>query len=734
MTAIAMAVTCIVFAQKVNTDSLKLVNMNEVEVISTRATRKTPMAFTVVSKEEIKKQNSGKDIPYLLSMTPSAITTSDAGAGIGYTTLRIRGTDATRINVTTNGIPLNDSESHCLYWVNIPDFASSLKDIQVQRGAGSSTNGAGAFGASINMQTDNSSFSPYAETNGTYGSFNTHKETVSMGSGLLRGHWTFDARLSNIRTDGYIDRTNASLQSFYTQTGYFIGSTSIKLLVFGGKEKTYHAWNYATKKEMKENGRRFNSCGMYTDDEGNTQYYKNQNDIYQQTHYQLLANHVFSPSWTLNAALHYTKGDGYYEEYKPKASLKKYNLHPFQSGETSTSKTDLVRQKKMDNYFAGGLFGLNYKQGPWDVALGGAVNRYVGDHFGKVIWVKNYVGALSPNHEYYRNEAQKTDGNLYLKGTYNLTRTLNLYADMQYRHINYKIQGANDNYDDNMGAMQKLDINDNYSFFNPKAGVNWQLNTQNRLYASFAIAQKEPTRNNYTDGKANIYPKSEKLLDYELGYQYQNTWMSAGANFYYMDYREQLILTGELNEIGEPMAANIPDSYRAGIELSLSMNPLKWFRWDINGTLSKNRIQNFTETLYDESMTPLEIKHGSTPIAFSPDFILNNRFTFSHQGFEAALQSQYVSKQYMSNARQKEHLLDAYFVNNLHLSYTFALKHIKSITLGCSVYNLFNEVYENNGYAASYYSTSNGKPVRHNKAGYAAQAGVNVLGHVSLQF
>lgn len=724
-----------VFAQAGETDSLKVVNLQEVQIVSTRATSKTPVAFTNVSKEELKKQNFGQDIPFLLSMTPSALTTSDAGAGIGYTTLRVRGTDGTRINITANGIPMNDAESHTLFWVNMPDFASSVKDIQVQRGAGTSTNGAGAFGASVNMQTEGISMQPYAEINASYGSFNAHKETVKFGTGLLKDHWAFDARLSNIGTDGYIDRASVDLYSFYAQGGYFADNTSVKFITFGGKEKTYHAWNYATKEEMKKYGRRFNSCGMYTDDDGHIRFYKDQTDNYLQMNYQLLLNHTFSAAWNLNAALHYTKGDGYYQEYKEDRSLKEYLLHPFMYDGKEVEKSDLIRQKKMDNHFGGGVFSVNYRNEKLDASLGGALNYYDGWHFGRVIWVKNYIGELLPDHEYYRNKAKKTDGNLYLKANYNLVAGLNAYADLQYRYINYKIHGDNDKYDYNTDGLQKLAVNDHFNFFNPKAGLNWDIDSNNRVYASFSVAQKEPTRNNYTDGNADEYPKAEKLYDYELGYTYRNTWLSAGVNFYYMDYKDQLVLTGELNEIGEAMARNVPDSYRTGVELMLGVKPCRWFQWDINGTLSKNRVKNFTEKLYeDEWKNPIEVEHGNTPIAFSPDFILNNRFSFSHKGFEAALQSQYVSKQYMSNAKQAEQTLDAYFVSNLNLAYTFQLRHVKSVTVGFTIYNLFNEKYENNGYAGSGYTLKDGKPERYNYAGYAAQAGTNVMGNISIRF
>ena len=725
--------------QSALSDSLWNVSLQEVEVISTRATRTTPVAFTNIGKEELQKQNLGQDLPYLLSMTPSAISTSDAGAGIGYTSIRVRGTDGTRINVTANGIPINDAESHTVFWVNLPDFASSVKDMQIQRGAGTSTNGAGAFGASINMQTGELVAEPSVSFNGSYGSFNTHKETIKLGTGLIDGHWSFDARLSNIATDGYIDRASVGLNSYYLQGAYYGDHTSIKLISFAGKEQTYHAWNYASKEEMEQYGRRYNSCGyMYTDDEGQMHFYDDQTDNYVQKNYQLLFNHQFSSAWNLNLGLHYTKGDGYYQEYKDERSLVEYGLNPFMLDGEEIAWSDLVRKKAMVNGFGGGIFSLSYKNERLNAALGGGMNRYEGDHFGQVLWVKNYIGTLSPDHEYYRNKGTKNDGNIYLKADYQLTDGLNMYADMQYRHIKYQIEGTNDKWNSvTDDGLQRLNIDETFNFLNPKVGLTWQIDRNNRLFGSFSVAHKEPTRNNYTDGKFYERPKQERLLDYELGYTYTNHWLNLGANLYYMDYKDQLVLTGELNEIGEPLAANMPDSYRMGVELMAGVRTGFGLSWDINATWSRNRIQNFTETLYeneDASGAKWEIHHGDTPIAFSPDFVLNNRLSYQVKKFEVSLQSQYVSKQYMSNAHQEDHVLDAYFVSNLNLAYSFKLPFVKSATIGLTIYNLFNEEYENNGYAGSGFYMDNGEKVRYNYAGYAAQAGTNVLGHLSLSF
>lgn len=718
-------------------DTLRNRQLQQVEVISTRATDSTPVAFTNLSKEQIEKTNFGQDLPYLLQFTPSVVTTSDAGGGIGYTTLRVRGTDATRINVTINGIPVNDAESHSVFWVNMPDLASSLKDAQLQRGVGTSTNGAGAFGANLNLRTTDYSSRPYAELNGSYGSFNTHKETFKVGTGLLKGHWDFNARLSNIGTDGFIDRAAVDLYSYYLQGGFYTTDTRVRLVVFGGKEKTYHAWNYASHEEMEEhNSRRYNSCGyMYTDEYGYEHFYDDQTDNYIQTNYQLLLDHRLSKQFNLNVGLHYTRGDGYYQEYKTNRKLAEYGLTPYTLDGTTVKKSDLVRRKSMANNFGGGVFAVNYQTKRLHATLGGGFNRYDGDHFGQVMWVKNYIGTdADPNNEYYRNTGTKNDGNVYLRADYEPLRGLTGYADLQYRHIRYQIDGTNDKwYGD---APQRFDIDDKFDFFNPKVGVNWQ-HRQHRAYASFSVAHKEPTRNNYTDGYIDRHPTSERLFDYEVGYTFTHKWFRAGINLFYMDYKDQLVLTGELNEIGEAVAANIPKSYRTGVELTAGVDLPCGFSWDANATLSRNRTRDFVETLYGydsewNELDPIQIQHGSTHLAFSPDVIFNNRFAYRFKGFETALQSQYVGKQYMSNADIEAHRLDAYFVSNLHLSYTFKPKALKSLTVGCSIYNLFNQMYENNGWASSDYTDT--PDHRNNYTGYAAQAGTHVMGHVQFRF
>ena len=729
------ALPSFLLAQEAVSDSLQT-NLQEVEITATRATEQTPIAHTNISKEQLSKMNTGIDFPYLVATTPSVVTTSDAGTGIGYTSLRIRGTDGTRINVTANGIPINDAESHNVFWVNMPDIASSVKDIQIQRGAGTSTNGAGSFGASINLKTDKFNTHPYANLSGSYGSFNTYKATIGAGTGILHDHWALDMRLSSIGSDGYIERASTKLQSFYLQGAYYGENTSIRLIAFGGTEQTYHAWNYASKEEMELYGRRYNSCGyMFTDSTGTAHYYDGQTDNYTQLNTQLLIDHSFTEELKLNIGLHYTKGDGYYQEYKSNRKFKEYALQTYFAGNEEIKKSDLIRKKAMDNHFGGAVFAVTYKNDKVTAIAGGGANRYYGDHLGQVLWVKNYIGDLLPDHEYYRNNGTKDDINIYLRSDYRPIDCVNIYADLQYRHIGYHINGDNDKWNDATDSNQQLAIKEYFNFFNPKAGVSWLLNSNNRLYASVGMAHKEPTRNNYTDGKLHERPTAERLIDYVLVYTFNSKRFYAGANIYFMDYKDQLVLTGELNEIGEPLAANIPDSYRAGIELTAGVKLACGFGWNANATFSHNRIKNFTEVLYDDNTyEKWEIHHSDTPLAFSPAIIANNSFSYEWRGLEAELQSQYVSKQYMSNYGIESHTLDAYFVTNLRLAYSFKFKGVKKITVGATIYNLFNEEYENNGYAGSgYYTDSEGNRHRYDYAGYAAQAGINAIGHINIE-
>jgi len=722
------------FAQVNVKDSMRIVKLEGVEVVSTRASAKTPVAFTNISKKDIKKQNIGKDIPFLISTTPSILTTSDAGAGIGYSKIRIRGTDATRINVTTNGIPMNDAESHELYWVNTPDLASSLEDIQVQRGVGTSTNGAGAFGASINMRTQAIFPQKYAEVSGSYGSFNSHKETFRLGTGLINDKWAFDARISNIQSDGYRDRASSDLKSYFLQGGYFGEKTSVKLITFGGKEETYHAWDGISKDMLKSN-RRYNPNGEIEDSKGNViGFYDNQIDHYVQKNYHLLINQYLSNTWNLNVGFHYTDGDGYYEEYKNKRSLKEYGLQPFEHNGETVKKSDLIRKKFTESRFGGGIFSFNHKGEKLQASLGGGLNYYKNDHFGKVLWVKNYIGDIMPDNHYYDNTGRKTDGNIYAKASFEVTDGLSLFADAQFRHLRYRLSGLSDkwNWTSNPEQLQSLSFDEKFNFFNPKLGLSWQINPYHSTYASFSVAQKEPTRSNYTDALFTQKPNAEKLYDYELGYTFNNPCFNAGVNLYYMDYKDQLVLNGKVNEIGRAISENVDKSYRMGIEISLGAQLTKWLRWDINGTWSKNRIKDYVAYFSDSNYKQHTLNWGDTPISFSPSFMGNSIISANYKGFNASFQTQYSTRQYLDNLGLKDNSLDPFIVNHIHLSYDFKLPYIKQATVGASVYNLFNLKYETNGYSQTSIDTE-GQVLSHDPRFYP-MAGTNVLAHITLSF
>jgi len=718
-------------------DSLADVNLPSVEIVASRATRKTPIAFTNVTKAELAKANDGRDVPYLLSATPSVITTSDAGGGMGYTSMRVRGTDGTRINVTVNGVPINNPESHRVYWVNMPDLASSLKDVQVQRGAGTSTNGAAAFGASVNMLTDLPSDESYAELSGAYGSFNSHRESIRVGSGLLRNHWSFDARISHLGSDGYIDRATSDLWSYFAQAAYRSASTIIRLVAFGGKEETYMAWDYASKEEMEKYGRRYNPCGLYIDDNGERVFYPEQKDRYAQHHFQLLLYQRLTDALRLNVALHYTKDLGYYTQMKTGRSLVEYGLQPYIGSDGDVvKKSDLIREKYLDNKFGGGTFTLSYNGGRFNALLGGGVNRFTGDHYGLVTWVRNYIGPINPDQRYYDFTGRKTDGNLFVRGNFDIANGLSLFADMQLRRIHYTIGGDADYWDYELNAPAHVDFRRDWTFFNPKAGVNFEKGAH-RAFASWSVAHKEPTADNFVNAKPHEYPSAERLFDYEAGYSFSHRLFSLGLNLYYMDYRDQLVLTGQLSDTGNPQSTNVRSSYRMGIEFQSMLKPVGWFDWQLNFTLSRNRIRDFVEVLYEDEYTnPIAIDCGDTPIAFSPDFTAHNSFNFSVAGFDASLQTNYVGRQFMNNARSAEAELPSYCTSNLHLGYTFRnLLSIKQMRVGFSIYNLFNKKYFNNGYAGAGYTVgADGRPEIYRYAGYSAQATTNVMATLNLQF
>ena len=758
-------------AQAQEADSMKTYSLQDVQVVSTRASKKTPMAFTNMSQEAIKAVNFGQDVPYILSLTPSITITSDAGNGIGYTSLRVRGTDPSRINITANGIPLNDAESSTVFWVNMGDFASSVKSMQIQRGVGTSTNGAGAFGATLNMLTETVGVKPFVGIDVSGGSYYSHKETLRFGTGLINGHWGIQGRLSNIGSKGYLDRASTKLNSYLLQAGYFGENTVVKLITWNGIEETYHAWNYTSKYEQDRYGRRYNSCGLISKDaNGNpTGYYNDQTDNYHQQNYQLLWNQRLTGDLNMNVGLHYTKGKGYYQQYQNTETQYLYgkSWKDFGMSTDDTVVEDLVDQQKMDNDFFGAVASLLYdNRNGLQAVLGGGWNRYNGAQFGHIVWVKPNVQttvptpeALSPDFEYYRNNSRKTDFNIYGKANYEFLRGLSAFVDLQYRHVRYKMQNPTVQYGAN--ADGRWIIDNSYDFFNPKAGLNYDINRQHKVYLSYGIGHKEPVRNNFMQQVANptrpdCEAKAERLGDLEAGYKFQSERFSAGANLYWMHYKDQLVLTGELNAIGEALTKNLDKSYRLGLELEAAWQPFDFLRWDANATWSRNRVQDMVVTLND-GQTNVNI--GDQPLAFSPSFIMNHILTFTWQGFKASAQGQYVSDQYLTNTGFSEMeckdengnttyetlLLKRHFNVNLDLSYTFSLKQqgIKEATVGLTLNNLFSAKYDNNGWAAPQLAQNSDGSIKavnewgirdSGAAGFAPSAPFNLMAHLSVNF
>lgn len=742
-------------------DTLRTYELQGVQVVSTRADAKTPMAHYDMTKDDIQAVNHGKDVPWILSMTPSVTVSSDAGMGVGYTGIHVRGTDPTRINVTANGVPVNDSESGQLYWVNMADFASSVESMQIQRGVGTSTNGAGAFGATLNMQTENIGLKSYGSVDLAAGTYGTHKETVRFGTGLLGEHWGFQGRLSNIGSDGYIQRASSKLNSYFLQGGYFADNTAVKFITYNGTEKTYMAWDYASKSDMALYGRDYNPSGAYTDADGNTAYYKNQTDNYHQQFYQLLWTQTWGASLSSNITLHYTHGDGYYEQMKTDQKLYKYLL----DDEGLGTRADLVRQKKMDNDFLGFIASLNYDNHRGLAAtVGGGWNRYDGDHFGKVLWVgsaytwdddgnkvaQNDLAVTDPDHEYYRNNAVKTDGNVYGKVSYELLKGLGAYVDLQYRHISYKMSGMSAEFDDD--GQRPLVLDRKYDFFNPKVGLTYTIAPNHAAYVSYGIAHKEPTRNDFEDMLSEtdeVDPQAERLNDLEIGYSFASKTFSAGINLYYMDYDNQFVLTGAQDSNGEMVARNIKDSYRMGVELTAGWRPFDGFAWDINATLSKNRAKNMTVTIINDDWSQDYVGVGTTHLAYSPDVIVNNVFSYTYKGLRASLMTKYTSDQYMTNSGFKQYLntdgetytsamIDAAVVTDLDIAYTFKVRGLKSATIGVTIYNLFDEEYESNGSCSMNFRKDGDKVVAYDGgwawSTYSAQAPTHFLAYLSLNF
>jgi iron complex outermembrane receptor protein len=684
----------------------------EVFVTATRAGEKTPMSYSTVSKEDISKNNVAQDIPYLLNYSPSLVVSSDAGTGVGYTNIAIRGADVKRINVTIDGIPVNDAESHGVWWVDLPDIAASADNIQIQRGVGTSTNGAGAFGATINFQTSSLNKEPYAEVNSSFGSFNTSKNTINFGTGLINKRFAVDARISKIWSDGYIDRAYSDLKSFYISGTMYGESGILKLLVFSGVEHTYQAWLGVPKDSLKTH-RTYNPYS-----------YKNETDNYWQDNYQLHYSKEFNKNLHVNAALHYTRGRGYYENLVQNTNFSSFNLPAAVINSDTISNSDFITQRWLKNDFYGFTYSLNYTGKKITTVFGGGWNRYTGEHFGDIIWAR-IITFNGERYTWYRGTGDKKDLNTFLKINYSLTDNLNLFADLQFRTINYSIGG----FDENLKDVSQKHI---YNFFNPKAGLIYNIDPKQKVYASFGISRREPDRSNFTDADPGRTPVPEKLFDYEAGYQLNSTGITFRANMYYMNYTDQLISTGEINNVGSTILTNVPESYRLGAEIEGGVQVLKNLNWYGNISLSKNIIPVFTD-FTDNWDTGIQdqITLKNKTISFSPSVVAASVIDYSpFRNFHLSINSKYVGKQYIDNTQNEERMLNAYMTQNLSIIYVIENKSFKELTFQFLLNNLLNTYYETNAWVYKY----NEEGSLHTMDGYFPQAGINYMLKIGIKF
>ena len=735
------------------TDSIKT-TLDEFEVTTTRVGEKSPVAHENISNQDIEANNHGVDLPILLDQATSIVTTSDAGAGVGYTGIRIRGTDATRVNVTVNGIPFNDAESQGVYWVNMPDISSSTDDIQIQRGIGASTTGASAFGASVNLSTLSTvnAVKPYGEISNSYGSFNTLKNTIKLGTGLIDGKWNFEGRLSRLSSDGFIDRASSDLNSYYLSGSYLGEKTSIQAVAFSGHEVTYQAWYGIPLSLLNNNSDSSQTYNPYD--------YDNEVDNYQQSHYQLHFTNKPSDKLKLNASLHYTRGKGYFEQYVGtdynsvmyngdyvfgKDLFSYYGFDDVViSGDTIT-QTNLIRRRWLDNHFYGVVYSAEYNDDDFQFTLGGGANQYLGGHYGEVIW-SQYASNSNIRDRYYDNDATKNDVNVYGKLNYDVNSNMSIYADLQYRFVSYDFIGLDQ---DNNALDQTAKLN----FFNPKVGLNYTVNKQSSLYAFAGIGNKEPSRDDYTESTPTNRPEHENLLDVELGYRYSSKKLSFTFNFYNMQYENQLILTGELNDVGSAVRVNIPDSYRRGVELTGAFQLMDKLTWKLNATLSQNKIAEFNEFVDNwDTWGKDSVSHTNTDIAFSPSIIAGSQLVFTpfssieNGTLDLAFVSKYVGQQYIDNTSSDYAKLDAYLVNDLRISYSVKTKVFKEVVVSSWIRNLFDRNYISNAWVyrfntvgdpTSYdaYANAEGSGTNsYNQIGAFNQAGINFFVGLKLKF
>ena len=707
-------------AQEKIQDTIKTQILDEVLVKSIRVDTDSPITHSNVDKEELAKTNLGQDIPVLLNYLPSVVTTSDAGAGIGYTYIRVRGSDASRVNITINGIPYNDSESQGTFWVNMPDFASSIENLQLQRGVGTSTNGSGSFGASLNILSDGVSDNAFSEIGIAGGSFNSQKYNVKFSTGLLNDHFEVSGRLSKITSDGYIDRASSDLKSYFLQGAFINDNTLIKALVFGGKEKTYQAW-YGIDAETLENDRTYNPAGIYTDDDGNVKFYDNETDNYSQDHYQLFWNQKINNNWTTNLGLNYTYGRGYYEQYKEDEDFEFYDFEPIEIGGEVINTTDLIRRRWLDNDYYVVNANVNYKKNELDITAGAFYSHYDGDHFGEVIWAK-YASNSEIRDRYYEGNGKKDEFTVFAKATYKINEQWSAYGDLQGRFLTYKTTGLTSD-------RVPLEVDEKYNFFNPKAGLTYELSDKNQLYASYGRAHREPRRADFENG----ITKPEKLDDYELGWRFKAQKNTINTNIYFMNYKDQLVLTGAIDDTGAPLRATSGKSYRLGVEIDATFLICDNFRMLPNLALSSNKNLDFVSPIDGEL-----VNLGTTNLSFSPNIVAGNKFEYEPiTNLQLGLYTKYVGEQYMGNVDSDVSKLDAYFVNDFNVSYTIDnIPFLREIVVTGLVNNIFNIKYASNGYYYTYDDTWTDPTTTTTieGTGYYPQATINFLVGATVKF
>ena len=720
-------------------DTTKVYEVETVEVVTTYAKRTTPVAQDNLSREELVRSSYGNDLPSALALTPSLIATNETGIGIGATSIRLRGTDATRINVTINGVAMNNPDSHSMYWYDTPDLIYSVGSVQVQRGAGVSTNGSGAFGGAVSMTTD--ALSPEFKGSAvlSYGSYNTNKQALHLSSGLMRDHWVVDARITHIGSDGYIERGATDLKSYMAQAGYYGSNTKVKLLSFGGSAKTYLTYNGVSKEAMALYGRRYHDSGQYFTSDGpftladgtHVDYYDDQTDNYLQINNQLVIDHQFNSKWRLNSTLFYTYGYGYYNQYKDDAWLAGYtNLT------TDKEQADLIRHKIMRTHIGGANLSANYRTRSLDLTFGGSWSYYTSPHWGTLSWVDG-LAADDVAGKWYENDVVKHDANIFARADWTLFKgfvdnELHLFSDLQFRYVGYKAWGTNDNsiWGDEGVYMQPIDVNVKYPFFNPRLGISY-IHYRHNVFASVAMAHREPTRSDFTDRymfSDDGYPSPERLIDFELGYNYIAPRLTLGVNLYYMYYHNQLVATGMVNDGDDALNVNVDRSYRRGVEFMASWKSTKWLTLSANATLSQNKILDYVDQLKDSPTYGQNL--GTKTISYSPSVVGSLIADFHYTGFSLLWHTQYVGKQYFTNNEVEALSLDAYCVTNLDVAYTLMLKDERSVRFGVAVNNLFSTLYESNGYGYSYMWDGE----RYDEAFYFPQAPINVLANVTVNF